>query len=548
MANILGLVTVNEKDILEVDADPAAGGGTPAPSGSLAMWDNAGVGSEYIKIGPLDTDWDRISTVTTSGVGQGSFLRLPIYDQSPDGYHIDDQVLQNGFNIDVAVQAQPARSVDIEYRIPNPGNAIATADFILSEGAQTKNGNMTFTNDVIVGGNLTVNGSLTYLNSTNTNITDALITLNKGGATGSGAGVGFEIEENSLITGYLKTDAARDSFLMKAPAAFEAELDFATLTADHQYQFQDQSGYLAMQSVAALTQGSVPFINANGLLVQNNADFFWDNTNKRLGIGVASAPSQSIDVAGTARLRGLGLGVAHVSATGVVSSSAVVLTSEVSGILPIANGGTNSGAALNNSRLMYSNGGAIVEYAALVPAQVYFGAATSGLPAQDISLYWDNTNKRLGIDGSGSPSRPLDVKGTAVVQGAFLLADFNFAKANAEWKQSQVATTTNATTALATIAIPADSEVLLEARIMGRRSGGSAGAAGDAAAYVRTARMKNVAGTVTLLSLQTDYTSEDQAPWDGTIVASGTNAVVNVKGANNNNVDWTVTYLMQVLQ
>jgi hypothetical protein len=46
-----------------------------------------------------------------------------------------------------------------------------------------------------------------------------LITLNKGGAAASGAGVGFEIEENSSITGYVKSSAARTGYVLKAPAS-----------------------------------------------------------------------------------------------------------------------------------------------------------------------------------------------------------------------------------------------------------------------------------------------------------------------------------------
>jgi hypothetical protein len=42
-----------------------------------------------------------------------------------------------------------------------------------------------------------------------------------------------------------------------------------------------------------LTAGSVPFIGASGLLSQNNTNLFWDNTNKRLGIGT-NAPSNTI--------------------------------------------------------------------------------------------------------------------------------------------------------------------------------------------------------------------------------------------------------------
>lgn len=43
------------------------------------------------------------------------------------------------------------------------------------------------------------------------------------------------------------------------------------------------------------TLGSIPFVNANGTFVQNNSRFFWDNTNFRLGVGLAS-PSYGVDI------------------------------------------------------------------------------------------------------------------------------------------------------------------------------------------------------------------------------------------------------------
>lgn len=45
------------------------------------------------------------------------------------------------------------------------------------------------------------------------------------------------------------------------------------------------------------TQGSVLFVGSGGLLQQNNSNFFWDNTNARLGIGTSS-PSSSLTIAG----------------------------------------------------------------------------------------------------------------------------------------------------------------------------------------------------------------------------------------------------------
>ncbi|MBI4217476.1 MAG: DUF5011 domain-containing protein [Parcubacteria group bacterium] len=50
--------------------------------------------------------------------------------------------------------------------------------------------------------------------------------------------------------------------------------------------------------LAGFTQGSVIFARADGTLSQNNAGFFWDNTNARLGIGTAS-PSYGFSVLGS---------------------------------------------------------------------------------------------------------------------------------------------------------------------------------------------------------------------------------------------------------
>lgn len=48
----------------------------------------------------------------------------------------------------------------------------------------------------------------------------------------------------------------------------------------------------------ALTTGSVGFIGASGALLQDNANFFWDDSNNRLGIGT-NAPTTALDVFGS---------------------------------------------------------------------------------------------------------------------------------------------------------------------------------------------------------------------------------------------------------
>jgi hypothetical protein len=60
MASVLGLITVNGKQVLEVDAEPSVGPGTPAPIGSLAMYDSGTVGSLWVKTGSADDSWQRV--------------------------------------------------------------------------------------------------------------------------------------------------------------------------------------------------------------------------------------------------------------------------------------------------------------------------------------------------------------------------------------------------------------------------------------------------------------------------------------------------------
>ncbi len=51
-------------------------------------------------------------------------------------------------------------------------------------------------------------------------------------------------------------------------------------------------------TLSGLTQGSVPFIGAAGVISQNNSKLFWDDSNYRLGIGTAT-PSSMLELYGT---------------------------------------------------------------------------------------------------------------------------------------------------------------------------------------------------------------------------------------------------------
>jgi hypothetical protein len=102
--------------------------------------------------------------------------------------------------------------------------------------------------------------------------------------------------------------------------------------------------------------------------------------------------------------------------------------------------------------------------------------------------------------------------------------------------------TTNATaTAVLSVATTSNSALALDCLVLGRRTGGSSGAAGDCGAYVLRAVAKNVAGTLTIVGQATTTIGESQAGWDVAAVVSGTSLLVKVTGAANNNVSWTLS-------
>lgn len=82
---------------------------------------------------------------------------------------------------------------------------------------------------------VTIAGTLTAVNTTNLEVSDKLITLNKGGAASSGGGSGFEIEENGSATGYVKVNTGRTGYQLKPPSTGLVEIVAAvadtTLTA-----------------------------------------------------------------------------------------------------------------------------------------------------------------------------------------------------------------------------------------------------------------------------------------------------------------------------
>lgn len=92
-------------------------------------------------------------------------------------------------------------------------------------------------------------GVAQYEYAANQYVLDKLITLNYGGAAASGIGVGFEIEENGVITGYFKTNASRNAFEILTPAnANKSTLGLDLLTADRTHKLPNESGTLLVDT------------------------------------------------------------------------------------------------------------------------------------------------------------------------------------------------------------------------------------------------------------------------------------------------------------
>lgn len=73
------------------------------------------------------------------------------------------------------------------------------------------------------------------------------------------------------------------------------------------------------QLEAALTAGSVLFANASGRIAQDNANFFWDDTSNRLGIGTTT-PAEVVD-ARVGNASGYSFGAANLNAGGYSGTS-----------------------------------------------------------------------------------------------------------------------------------------------------------------------------------------------------------------------------------
>lgn len=162
---------------------------------------------------------------------------------------------------------------------------------------------------------------------------------------------------------------------------------------------------------------------------------------------------------------------------------------------------------------------------------------------KDIQQQIDEINQKLALMGIDSLAGIIDVNSYTY----FGVNNFSGLIFN---QYAQTVKTTDATvTTVNTFFIPDNSITLIESYIVGQRTGGSGGTAGDGAGYIRRGLYKRTGGgSPTLIgSVQDGFTAESQAGWDCTLDVSGNNVRVRVTGAANNNVTWHSTLLNKSL-
>lgn len=235
----------------------------------------------------------------------------------------------------------------------------------------------------------------------------------------------------------------------------------------------------------------------------------------------------------------------------------------ISGALSVTYGGLSAVLSPTNLTLqgggqptITSNGGINLYLASTGTAtvQMGFNFSFSGYGTNDIGSYGPASSiqpfnnaylNAIGLGYVAGDTPIVAAAGTIKVKTGTpltLLADSTIVTNGSASEQTypSTASTTDATvTTIKVITLQADTTALVTVKIVGRRTGGSAGATDDSAVLIRTAACKNVGGTVTAYGLFDDFTFRDQASWEAVIVGSGTNVLVQVNGATNNNVSWS---------
>ena len=227
-------------------------------------------------------------------------------------------------------------------------------------------------------------------------------------------GTDASLDEISGGTGqitYVKGDivaASDEEILERLAVGDDGQFIVAEATADTGLQWS------STLTLSGMTEGSVTFINASSQLAEDNTNFFWDDTNNRLGIGT-NTPGTELDVAGDISVGGSNNELRFYEGANYVGFEAPALTGDQIWVLPAADGNANEIIETNGSGTLTWTGSPTftgITLSTFTEGSVLYAGASGVVRQDNANLFYNGTTKRVGI-GTDSPDVALDVRDDA---------------------------------------------------------------------------------------------------------------------------------------
>ncbi len=415
MANIIGLLTLNDKQILEVDGDPSAGGGTAAPIGSIALANISGVGTFYVKQSVTDNDWANVSAGSGTTIGNPVSGATDWANLSIDG----SGNLTDGFTLTTPSGAS-ALDWSNGVTLYTPLNLSVTGTSTLDDGAITTDGGGNIVADSYTGSGAGLSGSAPSLN------------VGSAGTAGYASSADFASYATQLDGSYgviLGTESIMiggTTIADNGAGGLGISFDSGTITTDGSgnltvngnvniagttyvwptsntagYLADDGSGNLSWSTVTASPGGSSEDVQwNNGGVLSGNGGVYMDGTGD-LGLNGTLYADNGIVIVGHTSLDSGSIttnGSGNLTINGTVNIAGVSYiwpTSNVAGVLTDDGSGNLSWVSSSSSSPWQQTGGigtAITQVDSTAPVQI----ATSIAAANG---FW-----QLNQDGSGQVS------------------------------------------------------------------------------------------------------------------------------------------------